>query len=121
MVDCWHQLGIRPFEHLICQTPVFRLLLGITGNDYFHIIEYLFRDVAFLEQSIQAALFEKDIRADDCEFYTAAKGWTECIGLGSFDAYQKRFESTSLFFKDRMPHSKQISDKMIQKLTIKHV
>ena len=26
MVDSWAQLGINPYDHLICQTPVFRLV-----------------------------------------------------------------------------------------------
>lgn len=94
---------------MICQTPPFRLLLGIA--------EYLFRDVEFLEQSINAALFQKDIRADDVEFYTAAKGWVECIALNSSHAYQQRFENTSVFFKDRMPQAKKVSDCMIERLT----
>lgn len=95
IVDCWHQLGIQPYEHLICQTPPFRLLLGIA--------EYLFRQKEFLDGAIEAALYQKDIRADDCEFYTAAKGWVDCIELGSMDAYKQRFESTASFFRARVP------------------
>ena len=30
IVDCWHQLKLNPYRHLICQTPPFRLWLGIT-------------------------------------------------------------------------------------------
>ncbi|KAJ3258094.1 prephenate dehydrogenase (NADP(+)) [Boothiomyces macroporosus] len=100
IVDCWEKLGIRPYDHLICQTPPFRLLLGIA--------EYLFRNEEFLEEAIHAALFVRDIRADDCEFYTSAKGWVECIELASMEAYQKRFESTSKFFRDRVPHASKV-------------
>lgn len=25
MVDCWHQLGLFPYEHMVCQTPLFRM------------------------------------------------------------------------------------------------
>lgn len=25
MVDCWHKLGLNPYEHMVCQTPLFRL------------------------------------------------------------------------------------------------
>ena len=92
---------------MICQTPPFRLLLGIA--------EYLFREKEFLEAAIDAALFQKDIRADDCEFYTAAKGWVDCIELGSMEAYEQRFESTATFFRDRVPKTtykfQQILDK----------
>jgi prephenate dehydrogenase (NADP+) len=97
IVDCWAELQIQPYTHLICQTPPFRLLLGIA--------EYLFRNEDFLESAIHAALFERRIRADDCEFYTAAKGWVDCIELGSMDAYKMRFESTASFFRDRAPNS----------------
>jgi prephenate dehydrogenase (NADP+) len=93
IVDCWANSRIKPYEHLICQTPPFRLLLGIA--------EYLFRNEEFLEEAIHAALYVRDIRADDVEFYTAAKGWVECIELGSMEAYHKRFESTAVYFKDR--------------------
>lgn len=24
MADCWHILGINPYDHMICQTPIFR-------------------------------------------------------------------------------------------------
>jgi prephenate dehydrogenase (NADP+) len=24
MADCWHTLGINPYDHMICQTPIFR-------------------------------------------------------------------------------------------------
>ncbi len=111
MVDCWYKLQIRPYDHLICQTPPFRLLLGIT--------EYLFRDEQLLEDSINAALFDKGIRADDCEFYTAAKGWVECIALNNSEAYRQRFEMTSAFFRDRVPEAKSASDKMLESLAEK--
>ena len=35
IVDSWHKLGIIPYEHMICSTPLFRIFLGVT--------EYLFR------------------------------------------------------------------------------
>ena len=41
MVDAWHQLGVNPYKNLICQTPLFRLRLGIA--------EYLFRNQELLE------------------------------------------------------------------------
>jgi prephenate dehydrogenase (NADP+) len=28
MVDCWSELGIVPYDHMICSTPLFRLWLG---------------------------------------------------------------------------------------------
>jgi prephenate dehydrogenase (NADP+) len=49
-----------------------------------------------------------EIFSDDLEFYSAAKGWVECIELGSNEAYQKRFESTAEYFKDRIPHASKV-------------
>ncbi|KAL2918870.1 prephenate dehydrogenase (NADP(+)) [Polyrhizophydium stewartii] len=106
IVDCWWNQGIKPYDHLICQTPPFRLLLGIT--------EFLFRNEDMLDEAIQAALYDKSIRPDDCEFYTATKGWVECIGLGSPEAYRQRFEETARFFADRATQGKQVSAKMVE-------
>ena len=111
IVDCWASLKICPYEHLICQTPPFRLLLGIA--------EYLFRNSEYLEEAINAALFAKEIRADDCEFYLAAKGWVECIELGSMEAYRKRFEGTADYFKDRTEQAKLVSSEMIKHIAKK--
>ena len=68
MADSWHRLGIRPYEHMVCQTPPFRLWLGIT--------EYCFMNSDVLESAIHAALFSKEFRGDDlsvcesiCVFY----------------------------------------------------
>jgi prephenate dehydrogenase (NADP+) len=111
IVDCWAQQKNKPYEHLICQTPPFRLLLGIA--------EYLFRNVDLLEEAISSALFAKDIRQEDIEFYTAAKGWVTCIELRSMDAYQQRFESTAEFFKNRVPEARKISNMLIEKMADK--
>src|SRR5690606_10455930 len=48
MVDAWYQIGVNPYENLICQTPPFRLRLGIA--------EYLFKNADLLEETIQTAL-----------------------------------------------------------------
>ncbi len=101
-------INCRPYDHLICQTPPFRLLLGIA--------EYLFRTDDLLEEAIHAALFHKEIRADDCEFFLAAQGWVECIELGSMDAYRKRFENTATFFHERAPSAQQLTSQLLEKL-----
>ncbi|CAG8479844.1 9684_t:CDS:10 [Paraglomus brasilianum] len=106
MVDSWHKLGIRPYEHMVCQTPLFRLWIGIA--------EYLFRNTEMLKEAIQAALYDKDIRADDMEFYSASKGWAECVAVGNMAAYQKRFEETAEFFKERFTEGVRIGNEMIE-------
>ncbi|CAM0137388.1 prephenate dehydrogenase (NADP(+)) [Umbelopsis sp. WA50703] len=105
MVDCWYTLKLNPYEHMVCQTPLFRLWMGIT--------EYLFRKPEMLEDAIQAALHRKEIRSDDMEFVTCARGWAECVELGSMEGYRKRFESNADFFKDRFADSAVLGNKMI--------
>ncbi len=49
MVDMWHQLGINPYDNMVCQTPVYRSRLGI--------VEALCRNPELVEESIKAALY----------------------------------------------------------------
>ena len=100
-VDCWTKLGIRPYQHLICQTPPFRLLLGIT--------EYLFSRSEFLNEAIDAAIKCKEIRADDLEFYRAAISWVELIHQENMEGYKKKFEEISHFFGNRMSEARSVS------------
>ncbi|CDS06717.1 Putative Prephenate dehydrogenase (NADP) [Lichtheimia ramosa] len=109
MVDCWYTLGLNPYEHMVCQTPLFRLWMGIT--------EYLFRSPAMLEEAIMAALYRKEIRPDDMEFVTCARGWAECVSLGSMEAYQKRFTETASFFEDRFAESTIVGNNMISMIS----
>ncbi|KAJ1971412.1 prephenate dehydrogenase (NADP(+)) [Dimargaris verticillata] len=111
MVDCWHRMGINPFDHLICQTPPFRLWLGIT--------EYCFKNCEILEESMEAALTDQDIHVEDLSFYTAALGWAQCIQLGSFEGYNLRFQDTADFFQSRFDEGKRNSTAMINLITKK--
>ncbi|KNE58136.1 hypothetical protein AMAG_04952 [Allomyces macrogynus ATCC 38327] len=106
MVDCWYQLQLNPYHHLICQTPPFRLWLGIT--------EFLFRNDVLLEQAIQAALYCKELRSDDLAFVAAASGWAQTILQGHFDSYQARFEATQAFFKDQLDAGRKLSAQIIE-------
>jgi prephenate dehydrogenase (NADP+) len=75
MVDCWWKLGLNPYDHMICSTPVshtgtlltpiFRLWLGIT--------EYLYRQPGLLDECIQVAIQDNTFRRDDLEFTFAAR------------------------------------------------
>jgi len=114
MADCWCRLGIHPYDHMICQTPVFRLLLGIT--------EYLFHNEEMLENSIQAALYDKNLRVDDLEFCTAVRGWVQCIESNDMEGYRMKFEDTASFFEDRLTEANRVSSQLIaqiQKKTVK--
>lgn len=97
MVDSWHSLKIRPFVHLqLAATPVFRFWIGVA--------EYLFRDEQRLEAAVEAATGQGGgiaFSADDAEFVIAARGWSDTVRYGSFEAYRKRFEETRVFFEPR--------------------
>ncbi len=109
MVDAWHKLGVNPYTNLICQTPVFRLRLGIA--------EYLFKNPELLEESIKTALFDKAIRRDDLEFHTAVGEWASLISHGDTEGYKQQFADTKQFFDNRIPEGMKRSIELIKRLT----
>jgi prephenate dehydrogenase (NADP+) len=109
MVDAWHKLGINPYAHMICQTPVFRLRLGIA--------EYLFKNPSLIEESLDAALHNKSIQGDDLEFHTAVHEWAATINHGDVAGYQQQFDATRSFFKDRIPEGMKRSNELIARLS----
>jgi prephenate dehydrogenase (NADP+) len=110
MADAWYSLGVNPYDNLICQTPPFKLRLGI--------VEYLFRNEELLEESITAALYDKKIRADDLEFHSAVREWSSIIGYGDMEGYKQHFEQTKQFFGDRLEQGRQQSTEMIRRLNM---
>lgn len=108
MVDCWAELGIVPYDHMLCSTPLFRLRLGVT--------EYLFRNTDVLDEAITTAIEDKTYRSDDLEFTFAARGWAECVSLGHFETWEKRFVSTQTFFEPRFAEAKVVGDQMMKKV-----
>ncbi|KAH8757483.1 hypothetical protein BGZ57DRAFT_771885 [Hyaloscypha finlandica] len=106
MVDCWSQLGIVPYDHMICSTPLFRLWLGVT--------EYLFRKPALLNDVIRIAIEDNTFRSDDLEFTFAARGWSDCVTFGDFEGYKDRFLSTQNFFKGRFEDATRVGNEMIK-------
>ncbi|KAI5919288.1 prephenate dehydrogenase [Camillea tinctor] len=106
MVDCWSALGIVPYDHMICSTPLFRLWLGVT--------EHLFRRRDALEHALRVAVDDNTFRSDDLEFTFAARGWAECVGLGHFDTWRERFVETQRFFEPRFAGAIDIGNKMIK-------
>lgn len=105
MVDTWYQLGINPYENLICQTPPFRLRLGIA--------EYLFKDEQLLEETISTALYDKSIRADDLEFHSAVREWAAIIEYGDMEGYISHFNQVKAFFGDRLLEGARQSSNLI--------
>lgn len=109
MVDAWHMLKINPYDNLVGQTPPFRLRLGI--------VEYLFKDEELLEDTIQAALYDKSIRGDDLEFHTAVREWAAIIKYKDMEGYKTHFNETKEFFSDLLEHGRLQSSELIRKLS----
>jgi prephenate dehydrogenase (NADP+) len=106
MVDCWAQLGIVPFDHMLCSTPLFRLWLGVT--------EHLFRTTGMLDEALRIAIEDHTYRSDDLEFTFAARGWAECVSLGHFDLWKSRFMETQQFFEPRFEGAAEVANRMMK-------
>ncbi len=109
MVDAWHQLQINPYDNMVCQTPPFKLRLGI--------VEYLFKNEALLEQTIQTALYDKSIRGDDLEFHTAVREWASLIHYKDMEGYKSHFMEAKGFFEPLLEKGRSQSAALIQRLS----
>jgi len=74
----------------------------------------VFLSPGLLDESLHAALYAKELRGDDVEFYASTQGWCQTILIGNFDAYKARFEDTKAFFTDRLKEGNEVSSKMIE-------
>jgi len=46
------------------------------------------------------------------DFY--ARGWSQCVSLGNFDVYRRRFEATRKFFESRFEEANRVGGEMIK-------
>ncbi|KAK5125792.1 prephenate dehydrogenase (NADP(+)) [Meristemomyces frigidus] len=106
MVDCWWKLGIVPYDHMICSTPLFRLWLGIT--------EYVYRNDDVLHECIDTAIEDNTFRADDLEFTFAARDWSERVNFGHMDGYREKFEKIQKYFEPRFKEANKVGNEMIR-------
>jgi prephenate dehydrogenase (NADP+) len=106
MVDCWSALGIVPYDHMICSTPLFRLWLGVA--------EHLFRTPGLLDECLRVGIEDHSFRSDDLQFTIAASGWAECVSLRQFETWRQRFAVTQEFFEPRFAGAIEIGNKMIK-------
>lgn len=106
MVDCWSKLGIVPYDHMICSTPLFRLWLGVT--------EYLFRNPELLEEALDTAIDDNNFRSDDLEFTFAARAWSDCVSFGDFESYRDRFERIASYFAPRFAEASKLGNEMMK-------
>ncbi|SPO02900.1 probable prephenate dehydrogenase (NADP) [Cephalotrichum gorgonifer] len=106
MVDCWAALGIVPYDHMLCSTPLFRIFLGVT--------EHLFRNKSMLDDAIRIAIEDLTFRSDDLEFTFAARAWAECVEVGHFETWRDRFMSTERFFQPRFKEAVVVGNRMMK-------
>ncbi|KAF1933036.1 prephenate dehydrogenase [Didymella exigua CBS 183.55] len=106
IVDCWWKLGIVPYDHMICSTPLFRMWLGIT--------ESLFRNPVLLAEAIATGIDDNTFRGDDLEFTLAARDWSQRVSLGHFDAYKAKFEAIQTYFEPRFEEATKLGNEMIR-------
>lgn len=106
IVDCWYQSGIIPYDHMICSTPLFRILLGVT--------EYIFMTPGLLDACIEDSISHTAYRGDDIEFVVAARTWSVAVRNADFAAYKKLFEETQVYFKDIMAEASNVGNQMIK-------
>ncbi|KAL8785287.1 MAG: hypothetical protein Q9195_008706 [Heterodermia aff. obscurata] len=106
MVDCWSELQIVPYDHMICSTPLFRLWLGVT--------QYLFHKPGLLDEVLTTAVEDHSFRRDDLEFTFAARAWSECVSFGDFQSYRDRFERIQEYFQPRFPEATRVGNEMIK-------
>lgn len=105
IVDCWFHLKIIPYDHMICSTPLFRILLGVT--------EYLFMTPGLLDRCISDSLSSYKYRGDDVEFVVATRQWSKTVRNGDNEAYRKMFEETQQYFAHMFPGASKIGNEMI--------
>ncbi|OIW33628.1 Prephenate dehydrogenase [Coniochaeta ligniaria NRRL 30616] len=106
MVDCWSALGIVPYDHMICSTPLFRLWLGVA--------EHLFRTPGLLDECLRVGIEDNTFRRDDLQFTIAACGWAECVALRQFETWRQRFAVTQEFFEERFTGAIEVGNAMIK-------
>lgn len=108
MVCAWNDLGIDPYNNFVCQTPPFKLRVGLA--------EYLFLNEDLLNESIDAAINDKSILVDDLAFHTAVHEWSNILELGDKKAYVKHFEATQRFLGERLIEGRNQSNILISRL-----
>jgi len=111
MVVTWYRLGSNPYKNLVCQTPPFKLRVGMA--------EYLFRNNDLLNESIDTALNDLSIRKDDLAFHTAVQEWAHIVESKDLKAYERHFLKTKAFLSDRLDAGRAISSLLIERLNKK--
>jgi prephenate dehydrogenase (NADP+) len=105
MALTWREFGVRPFSQYLSQTPPYKIRLGL--------VEYLFRNEALLQQSVQALVQDNSIRKDDEAFRESVQQWTSYIENKQAREFEQLFTEVKTYFNDRLGQAKQKSDELI--------
>lgn len=108
MVCTWADLGIDPYKNMVCQTPPFRLRVGLA--------EYLFCNEDLLRESLDTALADKSNYIDDLAYHTAVHEWTNILEIGDKRTYEKHFTATSRFLGDRLQEGREKSTLLLNRI-----
>lgn len=108
MVCTWAALNTNPYKNLVCQTPPFRLRVGLA--------EYLFLNEDLLLESLRTAVSQKENFIDDLAYHTAVHEWTNILEIGDKKAYEKQFLATSSFLSDRLEEGRRNSTILLNKI-----
>jgi prephenate dehydrogenase (NADP+) len=108
MLCTWDELNINPYKNLICQTPPFKLRVGM--------VEYLCNNEDLLNETINAAITNLQIRADDLAFHTAVHEWSHIIEAGNEKNYYHLFEKTKGYLEPDLERGRLISGQIISQL-----
>lgn len=106
IVDLWLALGIVPYDHMICSTPLFRIFLGVS--------EYLFCTPELLEETLAVGVRDTTFRHDDLEFTIAARQWLTAVRLNNIELYRSQFETTQKFFAPMLPEATRVGNEMMK-------
>ncbi|EGW35421.1 uncharacterized protein SPAPADRAFT_58638 [Spathaspora passalidarum NRRL Y-27907] len=105
IADSWYNLGIVPYDHIICSTPLFRIFLGVT--------EFIFCTPNMLDECIDVAINDTSFRQDDLNFTIAAQTWSNIISFGNFELYKREFVETQNYFRHMFQEANEIGNEMI--------
>lgn len=106
MADTWYELGVIPYDHIICSTPLYRIFLGVT--------EYLFCTPGLLEECVEVACQDPTFRHDDLEFVVAARSWSDLVTSGNYELYKNKFQDIQEFFSPKFVDANKVGNEMIK-------
>ena len=110
MVDAWRQTKTNPYDNRICETPPFKLRLGIVEN--------LFMNEKLLAESMITAFRNPHIKQEDLQFVLAVQDWANIVFRQELANYKALFEETSRFFSKKIEalNLRGLSDELVELL-----